>query len=303
MNESIPHVNTPLADRARLFFESLQGTICTAMENIEGTRLFLTDRWDRTEGGGGITRVLENGSVFEKAGVNTSTVFGMLPEALALKMNVPPSRFLATGISLVIHPLSPMVPTVHANFRYFEKEGGDAWFGGGADLTPYYHNEEDILHFHRTWKQACDSYDVSWYPRFKQWCDEYFVLGHRKETRGVGGIFFDYLRDDRERTFQFIQTLGTAFLPAYQPIVQRRMNEPWGDRERSWQLLRRGRYAEFNLVYDRGTVFGLETNGRVESILMSLPPVVEWKYNIQLEAGSREQALVDILKHPRNWIR
>jgi coproporphyrinogen III oxidase len=298
----------PLADRARAYFERLQQTICSALESLEPGKQFTDDRWEKADalhhdksGGGGLTRVLEQGRIFEKAGVLTSTTYGGLPESLALKMNVLPSNFFATGISLIIHPLSPLVPTVHANFRYFEQVHGDAWLGGGVDLTPYYLFDEDVHHFHATLKRACDKHDVTFYPRFKTWCDEYFLIKHREETRGVGGIFFDYLRGDVEHYFGFVQSVGDAFLDAYLPIVKKRMNEPWGEREKQWQAVRRGRYVEFNLVYDRGTMFGLETKGRIESILVSLPPKVEWHYNMQPEPNSREARLVDIVRHPRSW--
>jgi len=293
---------TEFAGQVRSYFEELQRTICSGLESVDGSAGFRTDPWNRREGGGGITRVLENGGVFEKAGVNTSTVFGRMSETLARKMNVPPTDFFATGISIVLHPKSPMVPTVHANLRYFEQAGSDAWFGGGTDLTPYYLYEEDVVHFHKMLKRACDQHDPEFYPKFKKWCDEYFFIKHRGETRGVGGVFFDYLRGDREKYFAFVQSVGDGFLEAYTPIVSRRMNDQWGEHERSWQLHRRGRYAEFNLVYDRGTTFGLETNGRAESILMSLPPLAQWKYDMKPEPGSREERLVSILTHPREWV-
>ncbi len=298
-----------LTERTRAYFEQLQQQICSALEAIEPERRFTEDRWEKADArhsdksaGGGISRVLEGGTVFEKAGVLTSSVFGGLPEALALKMNVPPTTYYASGISLILHPLSPMVPTVHANFRYFEQAHGDCWFGGGTDLTPYYHYDEDIRHFHSTLKRACDKHSIEYYPRFKKWCDEYFYVKHREEARGVGGLFFDYLRGDAEHYFEFVKSVGSVFLDAYLPIVEKRMNEPWGERERAWQALRRGRYVEFNLVYDRGTTFGLETKGRIESILVSLPPKVEWHYNVNPEPNSREAKLVEILKSPKDWI-
>ncbi len=291
------------AERVRGYFEVLQTTICSALEKVDGTGKFAEDSWRHAEGGGGLTWVLEDGAVFEKAGVNTSTVFGMMPEGLANKMKVEPQKFLATGISLVIHPRSPMVPTVHANYRYFEQADGDEWFGGGSDLTPYYLHEEDAVTFHMTLKRACDPHDALFYPRFKQWCDEYFFIRHRSETRGVGGIFFDYLRGDRDKHYAFVQSAGNAFLDSYIPIVMKRKDEPWSEHERTWQLLRRGRYVEFNLVYDRGTTFGLETQGRTESILMSLPPQVQWRYNVSPKPGTREAQLIDILQHPRDWVK
>ena len=299
---------TPLAERTRAYFKQLQETICDALETFEPEKRFSEDRWEKADGrhseksgGGGLTQVLEGGKVFEKAGVATSTVFGGLPETLALKMGVPPTTFYATGVSLIIHPQSPMVPTVHANFRYFEQAHGDCWFGGGSDLTPFYLFDEDVRHFHSSLKQACDLHNAEYYPRFKKWCDEYFYIKHREETRGVGGIFFDYLRGDAEEYFAFVRSAADAFLDSYLPLVRKRLNEPWGEQERMWQLQRRGRYVEFNLVYDRGTTFGLETKGRIESILMSLPPKVEWHYNVQPEAHSREAKLVEVLKSPKEW--
>jgi len=303
MNMPLREDITPFAQDVRDYFEMLQRTICSSLEEVDGRARFSEDPWERPEGGGGLTRVMEEGSVFEKAGVNTSTVFGIIPEKVARTMNVPPVRFCATGISLIIHPRNPLVPTVHANYRYFEQANGDSWFGGGTDLTPYYVHEEDIIHFHTTLKRACDAHDTHFYERFKTWCDEYFFIKHRGESRGVGGIFFDYLRGDREKHLSFVQSAGNAFLEAYLPIVKRRRDEPWGERERHWQLVRRGRYVEFNLVYDRGTTFGLETQGRIESVLMSLPPLVQWRYNNVPNPGTREARLVDLLAHPKNWVQ
>jgi coproporphyrinogen III oxidase len=287
----------------RGYFESLQARICTALEEVDGTGKFTADGWSREEGGGGLTKVMEDGRVFEKAGVATSTVFGTMPQSVARKMNVEAAGFFATGISLIIHPLSPMVPTVHMNYRYFERSDGDAWFGGGSDLTPYYLLDEDAAHFHTSLKKACDSTTGGDYPHFKKWCDEYFFIKHRQETRGVGGIFFDYLRGNPTGYFELVKSCGDAFVDSYLPIVTRRGNEPYTDAERHWQMLRRGRYVEFNLVYDRGTTFGLETGGRVESILMSLPPRVAWDYNVQPAAGTREAHLIDVLRHPREWVK
>ena len=285
--------------RAESFFGELQNRISFAVEAIDGSG-FREDSWTREGGGGGRTRILENGNVFEKAGVNFSSVHGNLPEQFAAKIPLGSgTSFFATGISLVFHPRSPMVPAVHANFRYLEK-GDAAWFGGGTDLTPCYPYEEDAAHFHRVMRQVCDTHDANFYPRFKKWCDEYFTLKHRGEMRGIGGVFFDYLEGDLEKTFQFVQDIGNAFLDAYLPIVKRRMNEPYGDHERQYQLYRRGRYVEFNLLYDRGTIFGLETRGRTESILMSLPPLVRWVYEFKPEPGSREEKALDFYK-PRDW--
>lgn len=291
-------------ERAASFFQELQSEICDALAGEDGRSSFSADRWERDGGGGGLSRVLVEGAVFEKGGVNWSQVEGQLPEDFAAQIPGEGRDFRATGVSLVIHPRSPMVPTTHANFRCLEK-GGTCWFGGGADLTPYYLFREDAVHFHRTLREACDRHaPVGDYPRFKKWCDEYFYLPHRGETRGVGGIFFDYLQgsaSELERIFAFVRDAGRSFVPAYLPIVQRRRDMPYGDAERRWQLLRRGRYVEFNLIYDRGTVFGLKTGGRTESILMSLPPVVCWEYDVQVQAGSREAELVAALT-PTDWL-
>jgi len=310
----------PLKIRARDFFAGLQDEICQALERLDGGGRFREDLWVRDEGGGGRTRVLEDGAFFEKAGVNFSEVFGEFDEAFARRLPAGDgARFFATGISLVLHPSNPFAPTVHANFRYLER-GSGSWFGGGADLTPYYPYVEDAIHFHRTLKTACDEFNLAFYPRFKKWCDEYFFLKHRNETRGVGGVFFDYLtgtsddepggtggaplKEDRgiEFIFEFVQRIGRSFLPAYLPIAERRRAEPYTAREREFQLIRRGRYVEFNLVYDRGTHFGLQTRGRTESILMSLPPLVRWAYDYQPEPGTREAEAWEFF-HPRDWLR
>ena len=315
--------DSPISRRASDFFYGLQDSICDALETADGTAKFREDLWERVGGGGGRTRVIEEGRLFEKAGVNVSEVYGDLEAQAAAKLPLGDgTRFYATGISLVIHPLSPMIPTVHANFRYLER-GKTGWFGGGTDLTPYYPHLEDAVHFHRTLKQVCDRFDTSYYPRFKEWCDQYFMVRHRNETRGVGGIFFDYLtglasnqnggdKPDATRgseelcglepVFEFVQGAGRAFLPAYLPIVDKRRNEPYSKRERRHQLIRRGRYVEFNLVYDRGTVFGLETRGRTESILMSLPPLVRWVYDYHPEPGSREAQALEFYS-PRDWLQ
>jgi len=286
--------------RADAWFRDLQARICAALETEDGHAQFKTDRWERPGGGGGITRVLVDGDLFEKGGVNTSAVHGQFKPELAATLPGDGLEFFACGVSLVIHPRSPMVPTVHANFRCLRR-GAVSWFGGGADLTPFYPEREDVLHFHRTWKAACDQHDPAYYPRFKQWCDEYFFLPHRGETRGVGGIFFDQLHSDPERDLAFVTDAGNAFLDAYLPIVRRRREAPFGERERAFQLLRRGRYVEFNLLYDRGTMFGLKTDGRTESILMSLPPLVRWDYDVHFPPGSREARLQEWLK-PTDWL-
>jgi coproporphyrinogen III oxidase len=299
-------------ERARDAFAAIQDRICEALETLDGRKKFIEDRWEhRADGaadGGGRSRVLAGGNVFEKAGVNLADVRGRLSERLAARLEVPPQLFEATGVSLVVHPLSPMVPTVHMNVRHIQLLGeqgdghGPSWFGGGADLTPHYLFEEDARDFHRVLRDVCGRHEVGDYPAFKRWCDEYFHLGHRGEARGIGGIFFDYLKQSPEETLAFVEDVGNGFLPAYLPIVERRMALPWWDRQRHWQLLRRGRYVEFNLVHDRGTLFGLETGGRTESILMSLPPLVRWDYDAKPEPDSPEAALMDVLLNPREWI-
>ena len=289
-----------LRDEARDYFKDLQDRITEALSEVDGTE-FREDLWDREGGGGGRTRVLEGGNVFEKGGVNFSDVRGKLPEKFADEIPVGSgTEFFATGISMVIHPLNPKVPIVHANLRYLEK-GDGSWFGGGADLSPCYPYADDGCHFHGTLKAACDAHDPVYYPRFKQWCDDYFTIRHRGEMRGIGGIFFDYLQQDLDRVFEFVRTVGDSVLPAYLPIVERRKDESFGDREREFQMVRRGRYAEFNLVYDRGTMFGLKTRGRAESILMSLPPVARWIYDFKPEPGTPEAEAAAFFQ-PRPWV-
>jgi len=281
------------------YFRELQDRICNALAEIDG-RLFREDVWQREGGGGGRTRVLIDGNVFEKAGVNFSDVHGQFSEEFAAQIPGEGRDFTAAGISLVLHPRNPYVPTVHANFRFLTK-GSKAWFGGGADLTPYYPVREDVVHFHRVWKAACTRHPAPVdYTRYKEGCDKYFHLAHRGEARGVGGIFFDYVEGDLDKLFAFVRDCGDSFLEAYLPIVRRRKDEAYGERERSFQEFRRGRYVEFNLIYDRGTLFGLKTGGRVESILMSLPPQVKWLYDFHPEPGSREAELYEYLK-PRDW--
>lgn len=295
-----------LAHRMHDFIAHLQPVICRRLEEIDGRLSFRRDEWERPGGGGGVTATSEDGAVFEKAGVNISAVYGDLPERLARLLKVQPVPFFATGISLVIHPRNPHVPTVHANFRYFAlgddlARPRDQWFGGGADLTPYYPRLEDARHFHQTWKAVCDRHPSADYERFKRECDDYFYLPHRGEARGVGGIFFDYLRTDPEETFQFVKDAGDTFLESYIPIVERRKDSPYGDEEREYQEIRRGRYAEFNLLFDRGTRFGIETQGRTESILMSLPPHVRWRYDWRPDPGTRE-ARAQWFFQPRDWL-
>jgi coproporphyrinogen III oxidase len=287
--------------QAVTFFQHLQDHLCAVLQTLDGHATFREDLWQRAEGGGGRTRVLVEGDVFEKAGVNFSEVDGEMAPELAAQIPGEGSRFTATGISLVLHPRNPFVPTVHANYRYLTK-GAKWWFGGGADLTPYYPYREDVIHFHRVWKQVCERHrPLIDYRRLKQWCDEYFFLAHRGEARGVGGIFFDYLEGDWEALFAFVQDCGNAFVDAYRPLVERRRDLPYTEQQRAFQEFRRGRYVEFNLLYDRGTVFGLKTGGRVESILMSLPPVVRWGYDYRPEPGSPEAELLEIYLRPRDW--
>ncbi|HZZ74416.1 MAG TPA: oxygen-dependent coproporphyrinogen oxidase [Puia sp.] len=295
------------------FIHGLQDTICEALEETDGGSRFIEDRWQRSgDGGGGISRIIENGRVFEKGGVNTSVVYGPVSDAMRKQLNIEGSSWFACGLSLVIHPLNPFVPTVHANWRYFElyDETGsciDRWFGGGTDLTPYYLFEEDANHFHSTLKRTLDPFGRDLYRQYKKDCDLYFANHHRsEENRGIGGIFYDYLRpadeEDAEKLFRFQEVNGNAFLKAYLPIVERRKTTAFGEREIRWQEIRRGRYVEFNLIHDRGTLFGLKTNGRTESILMSLPPRARWIYNYNPPLGSAEDELLQACLHPKEWI-
>ncbi|HYW20967.1 MAG TPA: oxygen-dependent coproporphyrinogen oxidase [Nodularia sp. (in: cyanobacteria)] len=316
--------------RVSQFMKQLQDEITEKLAELDGGGKFYEDSWERPEGGGGRSRVLRDGAIFEQAGVNFSEVWGshLPPSILAQRPEAAGHGFYATGTSLVLHPKNPYVPTVHLNYRYFEA-GPVWWFGGGADLTPYYPFAEDAAHFHHTLKQACDQHHPEYYPVFKRWCDEYFYLKHRDENRGVGGLFLDY-QDGQgllyrgpdqngqaaiysnevgapasrswEDLFALVQDCGRAFLPAYTPIVERRHGTEYGDRERNFQLYRRGRYVEFNLVYDRGTIFGLQTNGRTESILMSLPPLVRWEYGYQPEPNTPEAELYETFLKPQDWV-
>ena len=293
------------------YIQNLQETITSKLEEIDGVGKFKEDLWQREEGGGGRTRVIENGAVFEKGGVNISAVHGDLPKALRDQFQVKEGDFFACGLSLVLHPKNPFLPTVHANWRYFEMYDKDGnivtqWFGGGQDLTPYYLFEEDAVHFHTVCKSACDPYDLTFYPKFKNNCDAYFWNSHRNEARGIGGLFFDYLKETDEFSiqdrFNFVTEVGNRFLESYLPIIAKRKDIPFTTAHKNWQEIRRGRYVEFNLVHDRGTLFGLKTNGRIESILMSLPPNVQWVYNHQPEKDSNEAKLVHVLSKPIDWI-
>ncbi|NJN22099.1 MAG: oxygen-dependent coproporphyrinogen oxidase [Leptolyngbya sp. RL_3_1] len=341
MTSSAPKLDNPVAasalppadsrEQVSAFMKAIQDQICEGLAAADGGTDFQQDQWERPEGGGGRSRVLKQGNVFEQGGVNFSEVWGsqLPPSILVQRPEAAGHGFYATGTSMVLHPQNPYIPTVHLNYRYFEA-GPVWWFGGGIDLTPYYAALEDVQHFHRTLKQACDRHHPDYYPTFKHWCDEYFYLKHRQETRGVGGIFFDY-QDGRsgelyrgpdqdgiaaqhshqvgevpsrswDDIFGFVQSCGNAFLPAYVPIVDRHRDQDYGDRQRNFQLYRRGRYVEFNLVYDRGTIFGLQTNGRTESILMSLPPMVRWEYGYQPEPGTPEAALYETFLKPQDWL-
>ncbi len=294
------------------YIHDLQDRICLAIEEADGNAKFIEDAWERPEGGGGKTRVISNGNVFEKGGVNTSVVYGEVTDLMKSQLKINGHSWFACGLSLVIHPFNPFVPTVHCNYRMFElyNEAGEAidrWFGGGTDLTPYYLFEEDAKHFHQTYKNVCDSFDSSFYPKFKEVCDNYFVNWHRnEERRGIGGIFYDYQRPDAERDIDFWMSFGKAcgdaFMQAYIPIVEKRKNTSFETKHKHWQEIRRGRYTEFNLVHDRGTLFGLKTNGRIESILMSLPPTVRFEYNFQPETGSEEDKLLQACLHPSDWV-
>lgn len=291
------------------YLQQLQARICKELSAIDGSADFETETWDRPEGGGGITRVLADGAVFEKGGVNFSYVEGgkMPGSATQHRPELAGRSFKAMGVSLVMHPVNPYVPTSHANVRCFaaEKPGEDPvwWMGGGFDLTPYYGNKEDVVHWHSTAKAACDPFGEDVYDRYKQWCDEYFFLPHRNEPRGVGGLFYDDLNEwGFEKSFGFMQSVGNAYLDAYMPIVQNSKDRSYGQRERDWQLYRRGRYVEFNLVFDRGTLFGLQSNGRTEAILMSLPPLVRWEYGLTPDAGTPEAELLDVYLKPTDWL-
>ena len=307
-----------MKDNFYTYILQLQNQITSALEAVDGVAKFREDIWERSEGGGGRTRVIENGKVIEKGGVNISAVHGKLPEAMQKMFNVGEADFFACGLSLVIHPKSPMVPTVHANWRYFEmydtsnalstgsRKVINSWFGGGQDLTPYYLFEDDAKHFHQTCKTACDKHNSDFYPKYKKQCDDYFWNTHRNESRGIGGLFFDYCKQTEqmsmEKWFNFVCEVGNSFLEAYVPIVEKRKDLNYTEAQKTWQEIRRGRYVEFNLVHDKGTLFGLKTNGRIESILMSLPPHVQWVYDHHPEAGSEEEKLIKVLENPINWI-
>tara|TARA_R110002050_G_scaffold64647_2_gene140477 strand:+ start:25791 stop:26729 length:939 start_codon:yes stop_codon:yes gene_type:complete len=300
-----------MKDKFYAYIQQLQDTITSKLEAVDGMAKFREDIWERPEGGGGRSRVIENGAVFEKGGVNISAVHGALPQSMQNYFGVQDADFFACGLSLVIHPNNPMVPTVHANWRYFEmydKQGNlvDQWFGGGQDLTPYYLFDEDAQHFHKVCKEACDKHNPEFYNTYKAKCDNYFWNTHRNEARGVGGLFYDYCKANNamsmEDWYNFETEVGNSFLEAYVPIVEKRKDLPYTKEQRNWQEIRRGRYVEFNLVHDKGTLFGLKTNGRIESILMSLPPHVQWVYDHHPIKGTEEERLLNVLAKPKEWV-
>ena len=292
------------------WFKSLQDDICTQLEQADGRGTFREDNWERDGGGGGRTRIMVSGEVIEKGGVNFSAVHGDLAPNISKALGLPASSFYATGVSIVMHPKNPMVPIIHMNVRYFETESAEGestyWFGGGIDLTPHYIDKQDAAFFHQQLKNACDNHQADFYTRFKEWADDYFYLKHRNETRGIGGIFFDRLNDtsgmDKKQLFNFVQEVGNTFAPTYTYLMNKNAHLPFGELESAWQRLRRGRYVEFNLVWDKGTKFGLDTNGRTESILMSLPPQANWEYDYQPEPGSKEEETLKLLKKGVCWI-
>lgn len=287
-----------------LWFQSLQRTIIQQLEDADGKGKFVFDEWQRKEGGGGTSSVIQNGNIIEKGGVNYSAVYGATPDFL-IKSNaaLAGTQFYATGVSIVLHPSNPMVPIIHMNVRYFEAGPNVFWFGGGIDLTPHYVNLEDAKFFHQTLKEACLMHNDDYYEKFKSWADDYFYIPHRNETRGIGGIFFDHLSGNKNELFDFVKTVGNTFAPTYVSLMKKNQHLPFSENEKQWQYLRRGRYAEFNLVYDKGTKFGLETNGRTESILMSLPPRADWQYNYIANAGSKEEQTLSLLKKGIDWLK
>ncbi|MEM8524277.1 MAG: oxygen-dependent coproporphyrinogen oxidase [Bacteroidota bacterium] len=298
--------NTITKEQVSTYFQSLQDDICRALESLDGAGKFQEDAWQRPGGGGGRSRVIE-GQLIEKGGVNFSAVHGTMPEKIAKGLQMDGGEFFATGVSIVLHPKSPMIPIIHMNVRYFEANQKQWWFGGGIDLTPHYVVKEDAQYFHQQLKNVCDQHHVDYYPKFKEWADDYFYVHHRKETRGIGGIFFDRLSSQdgftRAKRFDFVKDVGEAFAPIYTHLASKSKSLPYGEQERTWQRLRRGRYVEFNLVWDRGTKFGLETDGRTESILMSLPPQANWVYDYQAEAGSREAETLEWLRKGVDWVK
>lgn len=288
-------------------YKEIQDEISQALEALDGKAHFVEELWERDGGGGGRTRVIQHGNILEKGGVNFSAVHGKLPEQIKKAFGVEEDEFFATGVSIVIHPNNPWVPIIHMNIRYFELNEEVRWFGGGIDLTPHYVEEQDASYFHQELKRVCDQYSAEFYPKFKDWADNYFFIKHREETRGIGGIFYDKLTPQKagisdQEIFDFSCDLGHLFPKVYSELVNRSRDKQFTEAEKNWQLLRRGRYVEFNLVYDAGTKFGLETNGRIESILMSLPEQANWFYNFKTEAGSKEEKTLSLLKKGVNWV-
>lgn len=288
------------------WFKSLQDNICQTLEVTDKKGIFQEDLWEREAGGGGRTRILKEGNIIEKGGVNFSEVYGKTPENILKALKIQEADFYATGVSIVMHPKSPMVPIIHMNVRYFEMSNSTWWFGGGIDLTPHYVDKEDAAFFHQSLKRACDAHDLSYYPEFKKWADDYFYIKHRSETRGIGGIFFDRLAasetHSKTQRFDFVKEIGNFFAPIYTYLMKKNQALCFTANELDWQKLRRGRYVEFNLILDKGTKFGLDTNGRTESILMSLPPQANWEYNYQAQPNSSEQATLDLLKKGIDWV-
>ncbi len=294
------------ASRVQSYFETLQDQICEGIIDFEKKTSFKEDPWEREEGGGGKTRVLQGGDVIEKGGVNFSAVHGPLPQKIADALEVEAKEFLATGISIIMHPVNPWVPIIHMNLRYFVMENGNEWFGGGIDLTPHYVCREQTHRFHQQLKSVCDQHHEDYYLTFKQWADDYFYIAHRQEARGVGGIFFDRLSEQdnisMQERFEFVKEVGEVFLPLYQQLLQNNKDKEYEEREYQWQQVRRSRYVEFNLVYDKGTKFGLDTGGRIESILISMPPVAQWPYNYQPKKGTKEAETLKLLKKDPAWL-
>lgn len=293
------------AQNVSQWFQGLQAEIIEGLEELDEQEKFQRDKWERAAGGGGLTCILQNGAVIEKGGVNFSAVHGPMPEKILNALKLEKSNFFATGVSIVLHPQNPLVPIIHMNVRYFEMDNGTWWFGGGIDLTPHYIFEEDARFFHEALKNTCDKTDTAYYPKFKKWADDYFYIPHRKETRGIGGIFFDRLsgsEEERKRHWNFVQNVGKTFLPTYLFLANKHKNDSFTKDQKLWQDLRRGRYVEFNLVYDKGTKFGLDTDGRIESILMSMPPEVKWQYNIVPKENSPEAKTQNFLKKEIDWV-
>lgn len=299
-------MNTPDRESIKSAYQDIQSHICKQIEAADGAGIFVSDSWERDGGGGGHTRIMNHGAVLEKAGVNFSAVEGKLEGSLKQNLKVDADQFFATGVSIVMHPVNPHVPIIHMNIRYFEMDNGEYWFGGGIDLTPHYVVHEQAQYFHKALKSVCDKFDSAYYPKFKKWADDYFFIPHRDETRGIGGIFYDHLSEDENHTkadlFDFSKAVGMLFAEVYSELMAINKDKPFTTEEKEWQKIRRGRYVEFNLVYDRGTKFGLQSNGRTESILMSLPEEAKWLYNHQPKEGSREYQTLQLLKKGVEWV-